>query len=117
MDAGSALRQFLFLGLFDQFNFIAFRASIKAKPLRPDARWAVREFHAQGSQVPAKFFETCDFKGQMRQVRLDLDGAALGKKANFDQFLALRGFRKTSSEPRGDLLRRTSRRPGRPCKT
>lgn len=55
---------------------------------------AIRIFQAMFGEVLPKSGKALDFKSQVRQIGLNVHGAAAGKPAYFDLFLAFRRFEK-----------------------
>ena len=90
-DGGGSGQQ-LFRTL-NQLNLVAFRGVHEGKAAAVRAQvGAVREGDSQRGDVFPESGETLDFKGQMREVRLDVHGAAGREIAQFDQFLAFGGL-------------------------
>jgi hypothetical protein len=82
-------------GPLDKLDFVTFGCVNESDPAAVLVQMrAVGIFQASRGQVFGELFEAIDFKRQVRQVRLDLHGAAGGEGAQFDEFLAFRRLHK-----------------------
>jgi hypothetical protein len=77
----------------DQFDFVTFRSIDEgnAAAVGFDV-WTIGVFQAEFFQVPSEFFEAVDFERQVRQIGLNLDGAAGRKVTKFDQLFTAQGL-------------------------
>ena len=80
-------------GQLHEFDFVPFRSVDEGKTgtVFFNVR-AVGIFNAVLFEVFGKFGEIIDLEREVSKVGLDLDGAAAGKGANFDEFFAARTF-------------------------
>ena len=89
----------------DEFDFIALRSIDKreaAPILAQDGPVGVIE--SQRMQVFSELFEAVDFKGQVSEIGLHLDGSAAWETADFDLFVAFRRLQKDELGPARGLV-------------
>lgn len=77
----------------DEFDFVSLRGVDEGDAVAIGFEvGAIRERDAVLGEVLAEGFEAVDLEGEVGQVGLDLNGAAVGEVAEFDGFLTFRGF-------------------------
>ena len=88
-----------------QFNLVTFRCvnECEAAAIRLEGR-TIGIFQTKPGEVLLECIETVHFKGQMREVRLHLDGITRGEETDFDQFLAFRGLEKNQFRTAGRFM-------------
>ena len=79
--------------LLNQFNFVTLgRVDERDGRAAGSGRRAIGKLEAMPGEVPGEFIEAFDFKRQVGEVRLDLDGFATGKITEFNFLFAAGGF-------------------------